>query len=78
MDRDEVLRKIMRHAITGHNDAGFHTYCVDSEHAKDILQANLLILRPTLSRSETRRIDDQLQSEAEDRFVYEGGSFAPR
>jgi len=78
MERDEVLRSIMRHAVGGHNSDGFNTFCNDPQHAMTILSNHQFVMTRAFSRSQERRLDAQLESEAVDRFVSEGGTFAPR
>lgn len=33
----EALQAVMKHAVTGHQDSGYNTFCSDAEHALDIL-----------------------------------------
>ena len=55
MDKNELLKAIMKHAVTGHEGGktgvGFNSYCNDPAHALDMIEAEGMILHDQLGKA---------------------------
>lgn len=54
--RDDLLREIMKHAVSGHTGEGFNAFCNNPQHALEIINKYGYVLRPRIGGNPTENM----------------------
>ena len=75
MNKNDALQLIMRHAVAGHNNPGYTTFCNNPDHAQKILEDSGFLLCQPFGPPANDKTNNTVSNLEIERFEYRGNGY---